>query len=219
MKPTVEERLRKGRTAPRPAEGQSKLCPNCGSVVAAAVRECSDCGHEFSPPEINIAATASTLAILSTQPQWMEVSEVSYRRHDKPGKPPSMRVGYRCGLVHHSEWICFEHPGYARQRESAWWQQRSAAPVPATVAEALDAADSLAMPTAILVRPSGRFTEIVNHRFDPCNNPASAPSVAASPVASAGSMSAIASATADATPATKSSVPGSARTSAIGGQA
>ena len=81
-----------------------------------------------------IAATASTLAILSTQPaQWMEVSEVSYRRHDKPGKPPSMRVDYRCGLVRHSEWICFEHPGYARQKAVAWWQQRSAAPVPATV--------------------------------------------------------------------------------------
>ena len=106
-----------------------------------------------------------------------------------------MRVEYRCGLVHHSEWICFQHLGYARQKASAWWQQRSAAPVPATVAEALDAADSLATPTAILVRPRGRFTEIVNCRFDPCTDPASAPSVAASPVASAGSMHAIASAT------------------------
>jgi DNA repair protein RadD len=174
----------------------------------------------FPPPEVKVAATASTLAILSTvRAEWIEVSDVSYRRHDKPGKPPSMRVDYQCGLVRHSEWICFEHTGYARQKAAAWWQQRSAAPVPATVAEALGVADSLRTPTAVFVRPSGRFTEIVNHRFESCTDPASALSATASPAASAGSMRAIASTTPDATPAGESFARAIARTSAIGGPA
>jgi DNA repair protein RadD len=208
----------------RPAEGEglapTKVCPDCDSILAAAVRQCRDCGHQFPPPEIKVAATASTLAILSTQrAQWIEVSEASYRRHDKPGRPPSMRVDYSCGPVRHSEWICFEHTGYARQKAVAWWQQRSTAPVPATVAEALDACGSLAKPTAIFVRPSGRFTEVVNHRFDPCSDPASAPSVTASPAASAGSMRAIASTIPGATSAADSFARPSARTFAIRGSA
>src|SRR5262249_13435637 len=119
--------------------------------------------------------------------------------------------------THHSEWICFEHMGYARQKAIAWWQQRSTGPVPATVAEALEAADSLTTPTAILVQPSGRFTDIVNYRFEPCSDPASAASVIAKPVASAGSMRAIASATHGATPVAESSAPASVRTFATGG--
>ncbi|WP_425067765.1 DEAD/DEAH box helicase family protein [Reyranella sp.] len=208
----------------RPVEGEgpppTKICPDCDSILAAAVRQCPDCGHQFPPPEIKVAATASTLAILSAVPaEWMEVSEVFYRRHEKPGKPPSMRVDYSCGLVRHSEWICFEHTGYARQKAVDWWQRRGSAPVPSTVAEALDATDILAMPTAIFVRPSGRFTEIVNHRFEPCPTPASVPSAAASLVGSAGSMPAIASATPGATPVAGTSARSPARTSAMGGEA
>ena len=65
----------------------------------------------------------------------------------------------------------------------------------------------------------GRFTEIVNHRFEPCNTPASAPSAAASLVGSAGSMRAIASATRGATQATGSFARSPAKTSATGGAA
>jgi DNA repair protein RadD len=217
VKPTVACRLR------GPGKGDSlartKDCPACHSVVAAAVRECP-CGHQFAAPNSNIAPRASTLAILSSQPaQWVEVSEVSYRRHDKPGKQPSMRVDYECGLARHSEWICFEHPGYARQKAVAWWQQRSAAPVPTTVSDALEAAGTLPTPSHLYVRPKGRFTEVLKYRFDRCANLASAPSAAASPGASAGSMLATASATAGATQASESSVPASAKTSAIGGPA
>jgi DNA repair protein RadD len=115
-----------------------------------------------------------------------------------------MRVDYGCGLVRHSEWICFEHRGYARQRAVAWWQQRSASPVPATVAEALAATVGLPTPTAIRVRSNGRFIEVVKHRFDPCIDPSSARSAVASPAASAGSTRAIASATPGAMPASDS---------------
>jgi len=126
--------------------------------------------------------------------------------------------GYSCGLVRHSEWICFEHPGYARQKAEAWWQLRSSMPVPNTVAEALRATHGLAMPTAILVRPRGAFAEIVNHRFELCNTRASVPSAAASPEVLDGSMHVIGSATADAMRAIKSFAQSSARTSRMGEQ-
>lgn len=210
--------------AKKPAEGEgpppTKVCPDCDSILPAALRECPDCGHQFPPPEVKVAARATTLAILSTlRAQWLDVSEVAYSRHDKPGKPSSLRVDYRCGLVRHSEWICFEHTGYARQKAVAWWQARSAAPVPATITDAVIQADVLTQPSAIFVRPSGRFTEIVNHRFEPCNTPASAPSATASPAASAGSMRAIASATPGATSVAGSFARSPARTSAMGGEA
>lgn len=208
----------------KPGEGEgpapSKICPDCDSILAAAVRQCPDCGHQFPPPEIKVAPTATTLAILSAvRPQWGDVSGIAYSCHDKPGKPPSLRVDYSCGLLSHSEWICFEHTGYARQKAVAWWRSRSTAPVPLTITDALAQADALTKPTAILVRPSGRFTEIINYRFEPCLTPASAPSAAASPAGSAGSMRAIASATRGATQATSSFARSPAKTSATGGAA
>ena len=117
------------------AEGAppTKVCPDCDSILAAAVRHCPVCGHQFQPPEVKVSATATTLAILSiVPPQWVAVTGITFRRHEKPGKPPSLRVDYHCGLVRHSEWICFEHTGYAREKAAAWWRARSTAPVPDT---------------------------------------------------------------------------------------
>ena len=88
--------------------------------------------------------------MLSTmRPQWVAVSGVAFSRHEKPGKPPSLRVDYHCGLVRHSEWICFEHTGFAREKAVAWWRARSKAPVPSTITAALAASDVLPTPTAI----------------------------------------------------------------------
>src|SRR5262245_21866708 len=211
-------------TPKRPSEAESapptKTCPECDSILAAAVRQCPDCGHLFPPPETKVAATATTLAILSTmRPQWVPVSGVSFSRHEKPGKPPSLRVDYRCGLVCHSEWVCFEHTGYARQKAVAWWRARSNVPVPSTIAAALAASNALATPSAIAVRPSGRFTEILNYRFERCDTPAYAPSAIAKPEASAGSTPTCPSTIPDATQATASSAHASARTSVTGGAA
>jgi DNA repair protein RadD len=210
--------------APTDGDGAApaKICPDCDSILAAAARQCPDCGHWFSPPEVKVAATASTLAILSSvRPQWVTVSAVSYARHEKPGKPPSLRVDYHCGLVRHSEWICFEHAGCAREKATAWWHARSQAPAPATIAQALAIRDALARPAQILVRPNGRFTEIINYRFDPCGTPtlASAPSAIASRAASAGSTPICPSTILDATKATASSAHASAKSSATGGAA
>jgi DNA repair protein RadD len=151
-----------------PGEAPVKVCPKCQTINHASARVCFECGYEFPPPEINVAALAAQNAILSTQnkPEWCEVTEVAYRAHSKPGKPTSLRVTYQCGLASHSEWICFEHEGYPRARAEAWWRKRTSAPIPRTVAAAMEMTDQLKPTTAIQVRPVGQYTEIVAARFE-----------------------------------------------------
>ena len=155
----------------RPGKGEGeapvKSCPDCHSLVHASVRTCPDCGHAFPPPQPKLEAWASTLDVVSNpKPQWVAVTEVRYARHEKPGKPPSLRVDYWSGLTQHSEWVCLEHPGYARQKAVTWWALRAPGlPVPGRVEEALRLADRLRSPAQIAVRAQGRYTEIVGARF------------------------------------------------------
>lgn len=145
----------------------TKTCPDCASIVHASVRQCPDCGHVFPAPQLKIDAQASQLDILSTgKPQWLPVTRVSYARHDKPGRPPSLRVDYWSGLTHHSEWVCIEHAGYPRQKAASWWANRAPGlPLPQRVDEAVACASRLRCPSEIAVRPSGRYTQVVGARF------------------------------------------------------
>ena len=203
-------------------EAPTKVCPECESILPIAASECPDCGYEFPAPELKIAPTASTLAILSgKRDRWVEVSSVTYRKHVKEGSPPSLRVEYHCGLVIHKEWVCLEHQGYARLKAEGWWERRSVAAIPRTVDEALSAAGALLRPSHIFVRSTGKFTEISKHRFEACTPPKSAfaPSAIASRAITAGSMPPSRLPTPGATPAADGSAAAFVRTSATGGKA
>jgi len=204
-------------------EAPTKVCPMCESIVALSATECPDCGYEFPAREVKIAPTAATLPVLSSKaPQWLQVSGVSYCRHDKRGGRPSLKVTYSCGLATYSEWVCFEHQGYARQKAADWWRKRAPGlPVPLSVNEAIAQASRLTRPSEISVRPSGRFFEISGYRFDPCAKPtpASAPSATGNLAALAGSTRSSASRTSGGTQAASTSALGPVRTSAMGGRA
>lgn len=148
-------------------EAPIKTCPSCYAIVFAGVRACPYCGYEFPAPVVELERKPAKDAILSHQikAEWADVSSVTYRRHEKIGKPPSMRVDYRCGMVRHSEWICFEHAGYALEKAVDWWRKRSSAPPPRTVGEALMEAPTLPQPSRICVRPVGKFTDIMGYDF------------------------------------------------------
>jgi DNA repair protein RadD len=148
-------------------EAPTKVCPECRTINALAARVCIECGYVFPAPEVQLEATATTRPILSTgRPEWVDVGAVTYHRHEKPGRPPSLRVDYHCGLVRHSEWVCPEHGGYAASKATQWWRRRAnGLPPPATVDEALARADELRTPVEIAVRPNGRYTEVVHARF------------------------------------------------------
>jgi DNA repair protein RadD len=148
-------------------EAPTKVCPECQTINALAARVCIECGYVFPAPEVQLEATATTRPILSTaRPEWLDVGAVSYHRHEKPGRPPSLRVDYHCGLVLHREWVCLEHEGYAGQKAAAWWRRRDgSSDIPSTVDEALSRTEELRRPVQIAVRPNGRFTEVVHARF------------------------------------------------------
>jgi len=133
-----------------------------------------------------------------------------------------MKVTYSCGLKSYNEWVCVAHQGYARQKALEWWRKRApGCPMPRTVDDAIAQAGQLARPTAISVRPSGRFLEISGYRFDPCatSTPASAPSATGNLAGLVGSTPHSLSQTHGGTKAVNASVLAPARTSVTGGQA
>jgi DNA repair protein RadD len=149
--PVDAVRVRENRSGT--GEAPAKQCPECQSVIAAAYSVCPDCGHEFPPPEKQRHnATASTEGILSGQATTTEydVEQVFYSVHHKRGAPEdaprTMRVEYRIGFYRYqSEWICFEHTGWARKKAESWWRRRSDAPVPESAAEAVTLAEDGAL--------------------------------------------------------------------------
>lgn len=146
-------------------EAPVKECPDCGCSCGTMSKSCPACGHEFPPPERTISITPDAKPILSIEPEWLEVSEVRFRKHEKTGSSPSLRVEYRVGLTTHREWVCFEHQGYARSKAEGWWLRRAGAPVPQSVAEALARTGELAEPAAIRVKREGKYDSVVGYQF------------------------------------------------------
>jgi len=160
-------------------EAPAKECPQCQAVIHAAYSVCPECGHQFPPPEREKHdRQASTAGVLSGEVKEteLEVSEIHYSVHVKRDAPEdhprTMRVDYRVGFNdHRSEWVCFEHTGYARGKAEAWWRARSHEPVPETVEQAVDICEAGGItPTlAITVRSVAgeKYDRIVNHRLGP----------------------------------------------------
>ena len=149
-------------------EAPIKVCPDCYTILHAAVRKCNVCEHEFPEPEIKIVSKSATSAMLTKQivEQWIDVTDVYYSKHEKPGKPPSMRVDYQCGISRHSEWVCFEHTGFPREKACNWWSRRMPGIfAPNSVDEALADADRLPAPMQICIKPEGKYTQIVGVEF------------------------------------------------------
>jgi DNA repair protein RadD len=140
----------------------AKECPACHALVAAGYAVCPDCGHAFPPRERGRhrarpgeEEVLSAVVTTTTHP----VGDVFYSVHRKrsadEGAPRTMRVDYKVGPNEFkSEWVCFEHTGYARLRAEAWWRRRCGGSVPATAKEAVDVANSggVALTTAVTVR-------------------------------------------------------------------
>jgi DNA repair protein RadD len=157
-----------------------KICPTCGDYVLARQMVCPNCRHEFQTSEQprvpKHGLEASTADPLAASINRLRVRSVRYRRHHKQGKPDSLRVIYSAvpetattdflWLLHAqevSEWVCFEHPGYARAKAEDWAFRRGISPAPKTVSDAL--ACEFATPVFITVRQNGKFPEILHHEF------------------------------------------------------
>ena len=153
-------------------EAPIKTCPECMTIVHASVSVCPDCGYEWPAPIPKIDRRAAQDIVLSSQIEAKPVGidRVTYSRHEKRGKPDSLKVEYWGGnFERYAEWVCFEHKGYARKKAEKWWSKRCGLPAPTTITRALSVTKSLAEPSTIWVRQNGRYFDIVEVEFDgPC---------------------------------------------------
>ncbi len=164
-------------------EAPAKECLECQAVIAAGFATCPQCGYQFPPPERSKhEAKASEAGILSGQvtTTTYEVEDVAYSVHTKRSAseedPKTLRVDYQIGWHDYkSEWICFEHSGYARHRAVKWWRQRSPDPVPNTAQRALEIIEGggLAPTLTITVRTVAgeRHERIIDHKLGPMPEP------------------------------------------------
>ena len=158
-------------------EAPAKECPQCQAVIHASYSVCPECGHEFPPPQREKhEREASTAGVLSGEVTENEfaVMETHYAIHvkrDAPDDHPrTMRVDYRVGFNdYRSEWVCFEHTGYARGKAQVWWAARSHEPFPETIERAVAICDAggVAPTLAITVRSVAgeKYDRIVKHRL------------------------------------------------------
>jgi DNA repair protein RadD len=138
----------------------AKECPSCQAVIAAGFTTCPQCGYVFPPPERQQHdPKASEAGILSGQVSTtkLQVEDVYYGIHTKRGAsedaPRTLRVDYRVGWHEYkSEWVCFEHEGYARQKAVAWWRKRSPDPVPDSVERAIEIINGGGLATTIAIK-------------------------------------------------------------------
>lgn len=157
----------------------AKECPSCQAVIAAGFATCPQCGYVFPPPERQQHdPKASEAGILSGQVTTTKfrVEDVYYGIHTKrdasEDAPRTLRVDYRVGWHEYkSEWVCFEHEGYARQKAIAWWRKRSPDPVPDNVERAIEIIEGggLAPTLAIKVRnvAGDPYERIIDYELGP----------------------------------------------------
>lgn len=143
-----------------------KLCPECGNPAHPLALTCADCGYEY-PYEVKHSAKAGTATVLAAATEEaFDVREVKYRKHQKPNTPPSLRVDYYSGLARvASEWVCFEHQGYAKHKALEWWQQCGEGDIPRSVDEALARLEHVRDPLRIHTRREGKYEKILRREF------------------------------------------------------
>jgi len=144
-----------------------KTCPECQTMVPPAVRECPSCGHAFEF-KIRLTTHADSSDIIDRgkpkEAKWLNVQSVTYKRHQKLGRPDSVRVTYHCGITSITEYVCPEHPGFAGTKARHWLQYRKYGGSMSTIG-VLAKCEYLKEPTKILVNFNEKYPEITNSQF------------------------------------------------------
>lgn len=144
-----------------------KKCPECGLLAHPSEKICIQCSHEFMFKEKIIGTASSAAAQVTELTRWLEVKSIVYSIHQKPGSPSSLRVQYKTGFTSFSEWICFDHKGFAGHKAKNWvqWRWRSGA-FPESVGELKRGAkDSLRVPKRIKIDTSSKYPSITDYDF------------------------------------------------------
>jgi DNA repair protein RadD len=164
--------------------GRGKECLNCGIDVPAGERECPECGFRFpDEPKDRHDETADDTSTLTGVPdpeEWVVVGVawgIHTKRNAPPDTPRTLRVDYTCQPMDSdggnltqkvvSEWVCFEHGGFARMKAVKWWEARSTHDVPQTIDDAVAFLDRhvARVPASLTTQADGKFSRIVSVEF------------------------------------------------------
>lgn len=143
-----------------------KRCPVCACACGIGTLHCPNCEYAFPDRTIELERKASTSKPLSEpipppEPETYVVREVTVGRHQKGDSPDSFRVDYHVGFGNFkvSEWLCFEHGGFATVQGARKWAARGGqSPYPQTVSEALSRWE-------LEVEPVGSITAVKKGKF------------------------------------------------------
>lgn len=149
-----------------------KECPSCHELLHTSVMICPSCGHEWQAgaPHGTEAADAVIVAALAA-PRVYAVDRVEYSKHEKAGKPPSLKVTYWCGPSTFDEWVPVEDDrAYIKKHAVSWFWQHGAM-CPNTVDDALGMVPKLPAPDSITVKADGKYwrvtgTDMGSRRMD-----------------------------------------------------
>lgn len=155
-----------------------KICPQCREPILIMLKECPTCAYEFLEDEKPVHShVATTAAIMAAEilPERYEVTNVKYASHIGKSGIPTLKVSYfdNWGLIA-SEYICFEHTGFARRKAEQWHEKRiltdeqydmSIAEVPIDIQKALEVSINYYKPIAIFTKKSGKYQEITDYEF------------------------------------------------------
>lgn len=124
-------------------QADTRKCTNCDEIVMRTRTVCPVCGEPFPvekvKPSHDVVASDSDI-IGKKETKRVKVNRVSYSAHQKQGSViKTLRADYYYGIVGKvSEWVCFEHGGWARKKAEQWWREHhEEAPPPRSVYAAL----------------------------------------------------------------------------------
>lgn len=142
-----------------------KECPSCHELVHTSVMLCPGCGHEWQRGASHgTEASDAVIVAALEQPRIYPVERVEYCRHDKAGRPPSVKVTYWCGPSSFNEWLPVEDDrAYVKKHAVSWFWERGAM-CPHTVDSALEMLGSgrIPAPDSITVKPDGKHWRVVS---------------------------------------------------------
>ena len=160
--------IRPNRVTKGNGEAPLKQCPKCQALIYASARECPQCGYKYPDQDfiINHGNRAYDGAILTEQiqPEWVTVTDVCYSRHEKEGKPDSVKVVFFCGMsTQYPLWLALDHGGYATKKATRYIN--AAGGTADTVDEVLQTWKTWKRPKRIQIKQNGRFHDVVSIDF------------------------------------------------------
>ncbi len=157
-----------------------KECPDCQALHPPKVKICDVCGHEFkfktnlresAGIEDVVRKVTKSPEALTTQEggitRWHNIDSVNYSLHHKVGKPTSLKVTYRAGLQSFSEYVAYDHSGWAGDKARHWARYRApeGMPMPKSVFELFEWSEWLKRPTEIRTNFNDQFPQVKDCRF------------------------------------------------------